>query len=182
MKNVIINYIKIGKKITYLLRHNPEDLKIDKNGFVNVDDLLRKVNITIDDLDYIVETNDKKRLAYNEDKSKIRANQGHSIKVDVGLKEIRPPRILYQGTSPENYEKIVKSGGLEKMSRLHVHLSDEKETAYNVGKRHSKREAPVILEINSAAMYADGFKFYLSENGVWLTDNVPIKYIKCLKN
>jgi len=175
-------FVKIRKKISYLLRHNPEDLLMDKNGYVDVQSLLNKLNITIDDLDYIVETNDKKRLAYNEDKSKIRALQGHSIKVDVGLKEVRPPRVLYQGTSPENYQKILKSTGLEKMNRLHVHLSDETETAYNVGKRHSKREKPVILEIDSAAMYADGFKFYLSENGVWLTDSVPLKYIKCLKN
>lgn len=176
------DFIKIGRKITYLLRHNPEDLVIDKQGYVNVLDLLKKVGITQDDLDYIVETNDKKRLGYNDDKSKIRALQGHSINVDVGLKAVRPPRTLYQGTSPENYEKIMKSTGLEKMNRLHVHLSDETETAWNVGKRHSKRETPIILEINSAAMYADGFKFYLSENGVWLTDNVPLKYIKCLKN
>jgi putative RNA 2'-phosphotransferase len=171
-------FVKIGKKISYLLRHNSEDLVMDKNGYVDVQSLLNKLNIDMEILDYIVETNDKKRFVYDESKEKIRASQGHSIKVDVGLKAVRPPRVLYQGTSPENYQKILKSTGLEKMNRLHVHLSHEKETAYNVGKRHSKRDKPIILEINSAAMYADGFKFYLSENGVWLTDHVPLKYIK----
>jgi putative RNA 2'-phosphotransferase len=176
------NYIQIGKKITYLLRHNPEDLVMDKNGYVDVISLLSKVNITQQELDYIVDTNDKKRLAYNEDKTKIRASQGHSIKVDVELKATRPPKILYHGTSSESWNKIEKSGGLDKMNRLHVHLTDNKETAYNVGKRYSKYKNPIILEIDSAAMNTDGFTFYKSENNVWLTDNVPLKYIKCLKN
>ena len=173
---------KKSKKMSYLLRHEPEDLKIDKNGYVLVADLLKKLNITSEDLEKIVAENDKKRFSFDSSRNMLRASQGHSINVDVGLKAVRPPRVLYQGTSPENYEKIMKSTGLEKMNRLHVHLSDETETARNVGKRHSKRETPIILEINSAAMYADGFKFYLSENGVWLTDSVPLKYIKCLKN
>lgn len=172
------NYIQIGKKITYLLRHNPEDLIMDNKGYVSVVSLLNKVNITQEELDHIVDTNDKKRLAYNSDKTMIRASQGHSIKVDVELKITRPPKILYHGTSQESYDKIVKSGGLSKMNRLHVHLTDNEETAYNVGKRYSKYKNPVILEINSAAMYADGFIFYNSENNVWLTDNVPLEYIK----
>lgn len=174
----MMNYIQVGKKITYLLRHNPEDLLIDKHGYVDVLSLLNKINITQEELDYIVDNNDKKRLAYNENKTKIRASQGHTIKVDVELKKVRPPRILYQGTTVENFEKIKKSGEISKMKRLHVHLTDDKNTAYTVGKRHSKREEPIILKINSAAMYSDGFKFYLSENGVWLTDNVPLKYIE----
>lgn len=172
------NYIQIGKKISYLLRHNPEDLSMDKNGYVGVTELLKKVGITQAELDHIVDTNDKKRLSYNNDKTKIRATQGHSINVDVELKLTRPPRILYCGTSPENFEKIKKSGGLEKMKRLHVHLSQDQKTAYDVGKRHCKNEEPIVLTIDSAAMYTDGFKFYLSENGVWLTDNVPLKYVK----
>lgn len=172
------DYIKIGKKITYLLRHNPEDLVMDKNGYVSVSSLLEKVDITQEELDHIVDTNDKKRLAYNSDKSMIRASQGHSIKVDVQLKIDRPPRVLYHGTSSENYEKILNGNGLNKMKRLHVHLTDDKKIAYTVGRRYSKYNVPVILEIDSAAMYADGFKFYKSENGVWLTDNVPLKYIK----
>lgn len=120
----------------------------------------------------------KKRLAYNEDKTKMRAAQGHSIKVDLQLKTERPPRALYHGTTDENYQKILKSGALDKMTRQHLHLSHDYKTAYSVGKRYSKNKEPLILEIDSAAMYADGFKFYLSENGVWLIDSVPVKYIK----
>ena len=130
------------------------------------------------ELDYIVDTNDKKRLAYeDESKTKIRASQGHSIKIDVGLKAERPPKVLYHGTTYESYQKIVKNG-LDKMRRLHVHLTDNKDVAYTVGKRYSKYKEPIILEIDSAAMHTDGYKFYLSENGVWLTDNVPSKYLK----
>ena len=171
-----MDYIQIGKKITYLLRHNPEGLLIDKNGYVNVSSLLIKVGITQADLDHIVDTNDKKRLAYNNDKTKIRASQGHSIKVDVELKMTRPPKALYHGTSPDNLNNIMKNG-LSKMKRLHVHLTDDEDVAYSVGKRYSKYKKPSILEIDSASMYTDGYKFYLSENGVWLTDNVPSKYI-----
>jgi len=171
------NYIQIGKKITYLLRHNPEDLVMNKNGYVSVSSLLNKVDITQQELDHIVDTNDKKRLAYNSDKTKIRASQGHSVDVDVELKSVRPPRVLYHGTSSDNYNKIVRGNGLNKMKRLHVHLTDDKNSAYSVGKRYSKYKEPIILEIDSASMYTDGYKFYLSANGVWLTDNVPLKYI-----
>jgi len=171
------NYIQIGKQITYLLRHNPEDLIMDKNGYVSVISLLNKVGITQQELDHIVDTNDKKRLSYNSDKTLIRASQGHSIKVDVQLKETRPPRILYHGTTYENYEKIKKTG-LNKMRRLHVHLTDDYDIAFSVGKRYSKYKDPIILIIDSAKMSTDGFKFFKSENDVWLTDNVPSKYIK----
>jgi len=172
------NYIQIGKKISYLLRHNSEDLVMDKHGYVETLSLLKKIGITQEELDHIVDTNDKKRLGYNDDKSKIRALQGHSIKVDVELKATRPPKFLYHGTSPDSYEKIVKGGGLSKMRRLHVHMTDKLDIANDVGKRYSKRDKPVILMIDSAAMYTDGYKFYLSDNGVWLTDNVPLKYIR----
>jgi putative RNA 2'-phosphotransferase len=171
------NYIQIGKQLTYLLRHNPEDLVMDKNGYVSVTSLLNKVGITQSELDHIVLTNDKKRLAYDESGKSIRASQGHSIKVDVQLKSARPPRVLYHGTTDENYQKIKKSG-LDKMRRLHVHLTDNFKIAYTVGKRYSKYKEPIILEIDSVKMSADGFKFYKSENDVWLTDNVPAKYIR----
>ena len=150
---------------------------MDTNCYVDTLSLLRKVGITQQELDHIVDTNDKKRLSYNTDRSKIRASQGHSIKVDIQLKATRPPRALYHGTSPEHYEKI-KVSGLKKMNRLHVHLTDKESVAYETGKRYSKYKKPIILEVDSAAMNTDGFKFYLSENGVWLTDSVPIKYIK----
>ena len=168
---------KKSRKLSYLLRHDPEDLKIDKNGYVLVTDLLKKLNISLQDLEEIVSDNDKKRFAFNKLKNMLRASQGHSIKVDVELKTERPPRFLYHGTTYESYEKIMKSG-LDKMRRLHVHLTDKKDVAYTVGKRYSKYKEPVILEIDSAAMYTDGYKFYKSENGVWLTDNVPSKYIE----
>jgi putative RNA 2'-phosphotransferase len=138
---------------------------------------LKKVGISQEDLDYIVDTNDKKRLSYNSDKTKIRASQGHSIKVDVQLKNLKPPKSLYHGTSTYNYGLITKSGGLDKMKRLHVHLTDDIMVASSVGIRYSKMNKPIILEIDSDAMYADGYNFYLSENGVWLIDNVPLKYI-----
>ena len=174
MKNILY---KKSRELSYLLRHNPEDLDMDKNGYVLVSDLLKKLSISMVELESLVSDNDKQRFAFNSTKHKLRASQGHSIKVDVELKKTRPPRILYHGTTEESYQKISKSGGLGKMKRLHVHLSDDKIVAFSVGKRYSKHKDPVILEIDSAAMYTDGFDFYKSENGVWLTDNVPLKYI-----
>jgi putative RNA 2'-phosphotransferase len=168
--------IKIGRKISYLLRHNPEDLTMDKNGWVNVNELLHKLNITKFILDSIVDTNDKKRYSYNEDMTLIRANQGHSINVDVELEQKIPPVILYHGTSPDYIKSIMKDG-LNKMNRQYVHLSSDIETAINVGKRHSKRNEPIILIIDCKSMVKNGYKFYLSNNGVWLTDHVPQKYL-----
>ena len=169
---------KKSKKISYLLRHNPEDLQMDKNGYVLIIDILKKLNLSYQELMIIIDENDKKRLSVDMSGLKIRATQGHSLKVDTELKLARPPKVLYHGTSSESFEKIKKSGGLSKMNRLHVHLSSDKTVAYSVGKRYSKYKEPIILEIDSASMYTDGYKFYLSENGVWLTDNVPLKYIK----
>lgn len=169
--------IRIGKHIVYLLRHNPEDLTMDSNGYVEVRALLNKLNITKLTLDFIVETNDKKRLAYNEAQTLIRAVQGHSIDVDVNLKLTKPPQILYHGTSDKHYELILSTGGLKKMQRLYVHLTDSLDTAYNVGKRYTKDKV-VILTVNAQQMHDEGYKFYLSENNVWLTDCVPLKYIE----
>lgn len=169
---------KKSREMSYLLRHDPKDLKMDKNGYVLVSDILKKLNISLIELKEIVSENDKKRFAFDKSEIMIRASQGHSIKVDVQLKAVRPPRSLWHGTSLENYDIIMRTGGLSKMRRLHVHLTDSKKIAYDVGKRYSKREEPYIFEIDSVAMHADGYKFYLSENGVWLTDSVPVKYIK----
>jgi putative RNA 2'-phosphotransferase len=168
---------KKSREMSYLLRHEPEDLKIDKNGYVLVTDLLKKLNISLQDLDEIVSDNDKKRFAFNTSKDMIRASQGHSIKVDLQLKATRPPRVLYHGTTDENYQKIKKTG-IDKVKRLQVHLSDDYKTAYSVGKRYSKNKEPLILEIDSAKMNTDGFKFLKSANDVWMTDNVPAKYIR----
>ncbi len=172
-----INLERKSKTLSYLLRHNPEDLNMDSNGWVSVDDILRKLNMTIDDLKEVVKTNDKKRFGFNDDITKIRANQGHSISVDVQLKEVEPPKFLYHGTSPSFVREIIRSGGLSKMRRQHVHLSADRETAVNVGKRHSKYLDPAIFTVRSYDMYEDGYKFFLSENNVWLTEYVPKKYL-----
>lgn len=170
----------ISKFISLVLRHKPEEigLTLDSNGWADVNELIEKMNskggkLTLDTLQQIVDTNEKKRFAFNDDKTKIRANQGHSIEVDVELKPSIPPAILYHGTAVKNREEILQ-GGLHKMSRLHVHLSHEIDTATKVGARHGK---PIVFVVDAKQMHTDGNKFYLSENGVWLTEHVPAKYI-----
>ena len=133
--------------------------------------------VTLDILKEVVATNDKQRFKFSDDYTKIRANQGHSIKVDVELKETEPPAILYHGTAARFIQSI-KEGGLVAKGRLYVHLSADEETAVKVGRRHG---SPVVLTLNAAKMREDGFKFYLSENGVWLTESVPAEYIYNLK-
>lgn len=169
--------VKVSKYLSLLLRHNPEkeDLIIDKNGWVSVSEILNKLNLTIQELDIVVNENNKKRFEYNDIKTKIRARQGHSIKVDVELKKTIPPFELYHGTS-KSFESSIRKTGIDKRNRLHVHLSEDFETAVNVGSRKSNNI--VVLTIKARAMYTDGFIFYLSNNGVWLTDHVPSKYIK----
>ena len=128
----------------------------------------------MDILEQIVRTDSKQRYSFNDDKSLIRANQGHSVNVDVELKEKEPSEYLYHGTG-EKYVKSINQDGLIPKSRLYVHLSKDIKTAENVGKRHGKE---VVYRINSGQMYRDGYKFYLSENGIWLTKEVPIKYLE----
>lgn len=120
-----------------------------------------------------METNDKKRFIFNQDKTRIRANQGHSIDINLALIPKQPPEFLYHGTAQSNIDSIFEKG-IEKINRQHVHLSEDKETATKVGMRHGK---PIILTINTEKMFDDGIEFYLSENNVWLTDFVDIKYI-----
>lgn len=175
------DFVKMGKYISLILRHKPEiiNLKIDEHGWANVDELLKGINdsgryISKEMLNMIVETNDKKRYQYNNDHTKIRANQGHSIRVDVELHEKVPPDVLYHGTAQEYLDKIRKSG-IRKMNRLYVHLSKDMETAMRVGKRHGQ---PIVLIINTKAMINDGYKFYYSNNGVWLCDNIAYSYIE----
>lgn len=174
------NKVTISKLMSLVLRHNPAKLNInlDENGWSDVDKLMQGINkkghkVTLVDLKEIVESNDKKRFKFNDDFTKIRANQGHSINVDVELKEAKPPAILYHGTATKFLSSIEKQG-LVAGSRLHVHLSSDKETANQVGIRHGK---PVVLTINSEKMYADGNLFYLSDNNVWLTNSILPKYI-----
>ena len=168
--------ISKGKHLAFLLRHDKEALDngiIDHNGWRNVSELIKNQGYTNEILEEIVETNNKKRYEFNEAHTKIRARQGHSINVDVGLTETIPPNILYHGTSTKALESIYKRGIL-KGERLYVHLSKDKETALKVGSRHG---TPYVLLIDSEQMYEDGIKFYLSNNGVWLTDYVDAKYI-----
>jgi putative RNA 2'-phosphotransferase len=171
----------ISKLLSYILRHSPETikLKLDENGWADVNELIAKfdlydLTLDLELLQYVVENNDKKRFAFNEDKTRIRANQGHSIAVELNLNETEPLEYLYHGTV-EKFLPDIKTQGLQKMSRQHVHLSADKETANKVGGRRGK---PVILIVNSGAMHRAGYKFYLSANNVWLTDVVPAEYIE----
>ena len=128
-------------------------------------------------LEYIVANNSIKRFAFNETADKIRASQGHSIEVELGYTSQKPPEILYHGTAEQSVKSILETG-LEKRSRQHVHLSCNVETAINVGQRHGK---PYVFKVLAAQMHEDGFEFWLSENGVWLTNQVPAKYLRALK-
>lgn len=165
--------IKKGKHLSFLLRHDTE-YQFDKHGWREVSDLIKNHGYTMKELEDIVETNNKKRYEFSEDKKKIRARQGHSIPVDVELKEAIPPKVLYHGTATRFLSSIM-SQGIIKGTRLYVHLSDTTETAEKVGARHGK---PVVLIIDTDYMVRDGIKFYLSNNNVWLTDYVDSKYIK----
>lgn len=165
--------IKKSKYLSKLLRHDPEDLKMDDNGWVSVSSILKKTDLKMFQLLEIVNDNDKKRFAFNEHKTFIRANQGHTIDVDVNLKEIEPPEFLYHGTSTRNIDSIRKNG-INKGTRLHVHLSSQEDVAINVGSRHG---TPIVFTIKAKEMFDDGIKFYLSENGVHLTDFINPKYI-----
>jgi putative RNA 2'-phosphotransferase len=176
----MMNTEKLSSFISLILRHKPEEIGITLDGFgwANVKDLINGINnsgrtIDIETLEEIVRTDNKQRYSFNEDKTRIRANQGHSISVKVELKELEPPNTLYHGTATKSLEGI-KSQGIKSMSRLYVHLSKDFETAKQVGSRHGKC---VVLIIDAERMYKDGIKFYLSENGVWLTEYVDPKYI-----
>ena len=168
-----------SKYIALILRHKPETIgiKLDEHGWADVSELIAGVSKThpldMELLEKIVSEDEKQRYSFNEEKTLIRANQGHSVPVDVELAETEPPEVLYHGTG-EKYVSSIDAQGLIAKSRLYVHLSKDVETALNVGQRHGK---PVIYEVKSGEMNRDGFKFYLSVNGVWLTKVVPIKYL-----
>lgn len=171
----------LSKFISLILRHKPEaaGIALDEHGWANVDELLAGINdsgreINIETLDNIVASDEKQRYSFNENKTLIRANQGHSIPVDVELKEVEPPEILYHGTAERFLDSIVEQG-LMPMSRLYVHLSADMETAVKVGRRHGKE---VVLQVKAGEMFRDGVKFYLSQNGVWLTEKVEAKYLE----
>ena len=166
-----------GKELSYLLRHCESEFEhgwIDENGWMPVQRLIDEYDYSQDLLEEIVSTNNKKRYEFNPDHTKIRACQGHSIPVDVELKETTPPEYLYHGTADRFVKSIFKEG-LKPMSRLYVHLSGDNATAKAVGKRHGQ---PVVMTIEAKRMADDGIKFYLSNNNVWLTEYVDPKYIK----
>lgn len=172
---------KISKFLSLVLRHKPETigLILHEGGWAFTEELIRKVNekdIALDAelLQFIVDNNDKNRFAFNDDKTMIRANQGHSVEVDLNLPETIPPDTLYHGTAAHSLEAVLTEG-LKKQQRHHVHLSTLAATAISVGSRHGK---PVLLEINAQAMQQAGHVFYVSENGVWLADEVPAEFIK----
>ncbi len=170
---------KTSKFLSLVLRHKPETIgiKLDKNGWANVAEILRGMKINFADLEKVVAENDKQRFSFNADKTKIRANQGHSISVDVEFEETPPPAILYHGTIERN-EKSIAERGLLKMNRLHVHLSADIETAKKVAARRTGNA--LIYKILAQEMFNDGYKFYKSKNGVWLTEHVPSKYLQAI--
>ena len=172
---------RLSKFISLVLRHNPDaaHVTVDEHGWANVEELLagiqstgRKIDMEI--LEEIVVADTKQRYSFNQDKTLIRANQGHSIAVDVELKEQEPPEFLYHGTATRFLGSIEREG-LKPMSRLYVHLSKDIETAMKVGGRHG---VPVVLKVHSGDMHRDDYQFYLSENGVWLTKKVDTKYFE----
>ncbi len=168
--------------ISLILRHKPQviGISLDKHGWARVDELIdgiaktRPFNMAM--LEEIVRTDNKQRYSFNEDKSLIRANQGHSIAVDVELEEKTPPKTLWHGTGEKHVESIDENGLIPK-TRLFVHLSSDYDTAVKVGGRHGK---PVVYEVNTEKMRADGFTFYQAVNGVWLTKRVLPEYLKKL--
>jgi putative RNA 2'-phosphotransferase len=173
--------IKSSKFLSLVLRHQPETIGIslDEYGWTDTQLLIEKMNqrgfnIDLNALKHIVETNSKKRFAFNETFDKIRANQGHSVDVELGYISKKPPAILYHGTGEKSVNAILETG-LEKRERNQVHLSADIETAIKVGQRHGK---PFVFEVLAGQMFYDNFEFFISDNGVWLTDNVPAKYLK----
>lgn len=172
----------LSKFLSLILRHKPEtvNLSLDSEGYVDINQLISNINnnseyhITRSTLDNIVTTDSKQRYSYNKTKTKIRANQGHSIPVDLNLTPQIPPEILYHGTSKRFLDSIL-SDGIKPMSRQYVHLSSDSTTAAIVGKRHG--DSPIIFMIETKPLIDSGYQFYLSENKVWLTDYIPSKYL-----
>ena len=178
------NVVEKGKYLSWLLRHDKESYEaglIDNEGWRRVDELIKNHHYIQELLDEIVETNNKQRYEYNEDKTKIRARQGHSIPVDVGMKEAdditEDMAWLYHGTS-ERFIEDIKKNGLRPQTRQYVHLSPDTETAYNVGKRHGGKT--YIIMINAWQMKLDGEKIYISNNGVYNVKYVDPKYFYCI--
>lgn len=171
-----------SKYLSYILRHHPESigLSLDKEGWAVISDLIllstkESYNIDYDLLRSIVDNSDKKRFMISEDGLRIRASQGHSSqKVSIQYSKKTPLEKLYHGTAAR-FISLIKEQGLIPKERQYVHLTEDKDTAYEVGQRYGK---PIILRIKTMEMYQQGFNFYQAENGVWLTDSVPFKFIQ----
>lgn len=175
---------RISKFLSFVLRHQPAfiGLELDANGWANVQELLAKMKshgyeVSNELLEHVVSTNNKKRFAFDESNTMIRASQGHSIEVELELQETAPPEILYHGTAEKNIASILETG-LQKLDRNHVHLSSDIVTAKAVGGRHGK---PRIFTVSAAQMRQQGFVFYLSENKVWLTEGVPPQFLTLIE-
>ena len=173
--------VRVSKFLSKHLRHQPERLGLElaPGGWVSVDALLaacaeRGFPLTRAELDDVVARNDKRRFAFDPTGALIRANQGHSVAVDLGLEPAIPPTVLYHGTGERAVASILREG-LTRMRRHHVHLSPDVETARRVGARHGR---PTVLAVDSGAMHRAGFTFYRSANGVWLVDRVPPIYLR----
>jgi putative RNA 2'-phosphotransferase len=173
--------VSTSKFLSLVLRHDPAriGLVLDSGGWVAVDDLLaaaRRADVALDRplLERVVAENDKRRFAFDPTGTRIRASQGHSVPVELGLEPREPPPVLYHGTAARFLDSI-RRDGLRPGSRTHVHLSRDEATAQNVGRRHGK---PVILTVDARAMHGAGHEFLCSENGVWLTLTVPAAYLR----
>jgi putative RNA 2'-phosphotransferase len=175
-----VDPVKLSKFLSFVLRHNPDEigLTLSADGWANIDELVEKANTagTIfarADLLGVVASSDKKRFSLSADGLSIRAAQGHSVSVELGLPPQEPPSILYHGTATRFVEAILAEG-LKPQARQQVHLSADEATAERVGQRHGK---PHIFKVDAGGMHAKGLKFCRADNGVWLTDHVPPEYL-----
>ena len=172
--------VQLSKFLSFVLRHKPDaiGLTLDSQGWANIDELIERGNAAgtlfdHDDLRQVVQASDKKRFSISADGLRIRAAQGHSVAVELGLSPQEPPAVLYHGTATRFVESIL-SAGLMPQARQQVHLSADEATALRVGQRHGK---PVIFMIEALRMHTKGLKFYLTDNGVWLTDQVQPEFL-----
>ena len=169
-----------SKFLSLVLRHQPDKIGIslDESGWIDVDVLLAAMKrhgktMSRDTLEMVVETNDKQRFSFDETGTRIRANQGHSVKIELGYQAAVPPEILFHGTPRQSVDSIAREG-LKKMQRHHVHLHVDEETSITVGRR---RGTPVLLKVRSLEMHQAGCEFFVTPNQVWLTESVPAEYI-----
>lgn len=173
--------VRFSKFLSFALRHKPAEVGItlDEAGWTGVPEVLAAADrkghrMTLDDLVEVVRDNDKRRFALNEDRTRIRANQGHSVQVELGYSVTEPPEFLFHGTV-DRFLDSIREKGLLKGERHHVHLSKDRDTALRVG---SRRGAPVVLRVQALEMHRSGVQFFVSDNGVWLTDHVPSERIE----